>query len=411
MNNNIEEMKITSNKYNNIINNVDVIQKEIIPNKKTICFATMCKNEAHCIRETLESVYKYIDTWVVHDTGSTDETCKIVEDFFKEKNIPGELFVGEWVGFDYNKTLLFERCYGKSDYILHLDADDIFHGEPDFSLLQNHDAYYFNCYRGSYYNVLLLFNNHNHWKFCGVAHTIIKNLDKAEYVTSTIFVSNDYYLLSRDTGSRSNDPEKYYKDALKLKDQFFNTLFDDIDGLNRRSAFYTAQSYHDSQHYTEALQWYSLYINLTNTWNEEVFESHYRIASILIRINGDFIRIKHEIDTCIRIFSDRIEPYYLFGKYCNQIKKYDMGYEYLIKTVDIDYQDIKNKYTLFINHNMYYPNNIDELSVSCYWTKRYKEGYNYIQSIKNCPQLQADIERIHLNEKHFVKQLDCHTNI
>ena len=36
--------------------------------RPTICFATMCKNEEHCIRETLESVYKYIDTWVVHDT-------------------------------------------------------------------------------------------------------------------------------------------------------------------------------------------------------------------------------------------------------------------------------------------------------------------------------------------------------
>ena len=29
--------------------------------KSTICFATMCKNEAHCIIETLESVYKYND--------------------------------------------------------------------------------------------------------------------------------------------------------------------------------------------------------------------------------------------------------------------------------------------------------------------------------------------------------------
>ena len=47
----------------------------------------MCKNEEHCIRDTLESVYKYIDTWVVHDTGSTDNTCKIVTEFFEEKGI------------------------------------------------------------------------------------------------------------------------------------------------------------------------------------------------------------------------------------------------------------------------------------------------------------------------------------
>lgn len=62
---------------------------------KTICFATMCKNEEHCIKETLESIYKYIDTSVVCDTGSTDKTCEIVKDFFKEKNIKGELFIDE----------------------------------------------------------------------------------------------------------------------------------------------------------------------------------------------------------------------------------------------------------------------------------------------------------------------------
>lgn len=57
----------------------------------TICFATMCKNEEHCIRDTLNSVYKYIDYWVVHDTGSTDNTCQVVEEIFKEKNIQVKL--------------------------------------------------------------------------------------------------------------------------------------------------------------------------------------------------------------------------------------------------------------------------------------------------------------------------------
>ena len=63
----------------NIIEDIIVLQE-----KKTICFATMCKNEEHCIKDTLESVYKYIDYWVVHDTGSTDNTIQIVTEFFAE---------------------------------------------------------------------------------------------------------------------------------------------------------------------------------------------------------------------------------------------------------------------------------------------------------------------------------------
>ena len=127
--------------------------------KKTICFATMCKNEEHCIKETLESIYKYIDTWVVHDTGSTDNTCKIVTDFFQEKGISGELFIDEWKGFDYNKTLLFNRCYNKSDYILHLDADDLIVGDFKLEIKGDKDAYFLNTKRDSAcYKCLVIFN-------------------------------------------------------------------------------------------------------------------------------------------------------------------------------------------------------------------------------------------------------------
>ncbi len=72
-----------------------------IPKLKTptLCFGTMCKNEEDCILDTLKSVYKFIDYWVVCDTGSTDKTCELVTEFFKEKNIPGKLYKDEWKGF------------------------------------------------------------------------------------------------------------------------------------------------------------------------------------------------------------------------------------------------------------------------------------------------------------------------
>ena len=154
-------------------------------NKPTICFATMCKNEEHCIQETLESVYKYIDTWVVCDTGSTDRTCEIVTNFFKEKNIPGTLDVDEWKGFDVNKTLLFDRCYKKAEYIMHVDADDLL--MEDFTFTRG-DAgkisYLINVKRGSsVYKCLVLFNNYYKWRFCGVAHTTIKCLDNIHKLT------------------------------------------------------------------------------------------------------------------------------------------------------------------------------------------------------------------------------------
>ena len=49
---------------------------------------------------------------MVCDTGSTDRTCEIVVDFFKEKNIPGELFR------DDSRTIRYgvgENLYGYSE--------------------------------------------------------------------------------------------------------------------------------------------------------------------------------------------------------------------------------------------------------------------------------------------------------
>jgi len=59
--------------------------------KPTLTLCMIVKNESHIILECLNSVYKYIDYWVICDTGSTDNTKEIITNFFKEKGIPGEI--------------------------------------------------------------------------------------------------------------------------------------------------------------------------------------------------------------------------------------------------------------------------------------------------------------------------------
>ena len=389
-----------------------------LSNRKTICFATLCKNEEHCIKETLESVYKYIDTWVVHDTGSTDKTCQIITDFFKEKGIQGELFVDEWKGFDYNKTQLFNKCFGRSDYILHLDADDIIHGELDIEKLKDKDAYYMDVRRiiggiksNDGYKCLIFWNNKLHWKFCGVRHTTIKCIDKPDYSHGYDFIDNNIYICSRDKGSRANDKKKYYNDAQELTKQFFNTLYIDPDELNSRSVFYTAQSYLDQTFTTEdnyaveALQWYNLYLKLKNTWIEEEYEAHLRIARLLIYLNKPVEDIKQIIDKAITIFPDRAEAYFILGKHCNYIPQYEIAYNYLKKAFQKNYNDVKNKYLLFLAEDNYGKYVLDELSLACFWTKRYEEGKKYLEKIINDPIFQKHKSRLLKNMEYFNTKL------
>jgi len=380
-----------------------------IPKQKTptLCFGTMCKNEEDCILDTLNSVYKFIDYWVVCDTGSTDKTCELVTEFFKEKNIPGKLYQDEWKGFHINKTLLFERCYDTADYLLHLDADDWLVGalNKDDIVKNKADVYMITNKRGpTEYSCSMLYNNRLKWKYCGVAHNIIKclNKDENDLIRSDYFLKTDLWVNADHRGTGRNlDPKKYHKDAELLRGQFFDTLYDDPDGLNNRSCFYTAQSYMDSGQNEEALNWYCLYLKLQNTWIEERYECYLRISELLIRLKRPFEEIENQINRSIKIFPDRAEGYYILALHCNLIDMQEKAYELFMKALDKDYNKIKDKYTLFVRPRMYGKYIYDELSVSCYWTDRLEEGKKYLDKIIDDPDFQEHKERFLDNLKHF----------
>jgi Rps23 Pro-64 3,4-dihydroxylase Tpa1-like proline 4-hydroxylase/glycosyltransferase involved in cell wall biosynthesis len=375
---------------------------EVKKDGPTMCFATMCKNEEHCIQNTLESVYKHIDYWIVCDTGSTDKTCEIIKKFFEEKGIPGELYIDEWVGFDHNKTLMMKRAKDKADYVLHLDADDLLINDLEFTKEDiGGDAYFMNVTRGDLkWKAFIIFNNRLTWKFCGVAHTIIKCIEKEHYITKDI-THKEAYISGEGIGSRAFDPNKFLYDAEKLKKQFFDTLLHDPDELNTRSIFYTAQSYQDSGMHEEAIKWYRLYTKVNDGWIEEKFEAYMRISLCMMELGYNLKDIEMEMLKAISLEEDRAEPYYHMGLYCNQIGEYEKGYSYFKLSKSKNLDKIKQKYILFIRENMYGDYNNDELSVSCFWTKRFEEGYQYLLEIIDDNRFINQKDRLLTNKKHF----------
>lgn len=376
-------------------------------NRPTIVFATMCKNEEHCILETLKSVAPYIDYWVVCDTGSTDKTIELVKSFFSEKGIPGELYEDAWVGFDHNKTLMMSRAKDKAEYILHLDADDQLIGKLKFPLNESgKDSYFLPVKRGTAeWKALIFFKGLYTWKFCGVAHTIIKALEKPNHSIGDLS-SHGYYISGEGIGSRAFDPKKYLYDAERLQKQFWDTLVNDPDQLNNRSIFYTAQSYMDYGMYREALQWNRLYLKVKDTWIEEVFEAQMRVSQCLMALEADLNEIIAEMDKAIEIFPDRAEPMVRLGKYLNQHHQYNLAYQYLSKAKKINIKDVKAKYILFVDEHCYGKYINDDLSVACYWVGHYEEGLHLLLEIIDDPYYEDAQGRLLLNLNHFNAQLN-----
>ncbi len=377
---------------------------------KSICLAIICKNESHCILDALKSVSKFINYWVICDTGSTDDTCEKIENYFRELKIPGEIYHDSWLNMGHNKSLMMSRAKGTADYIIHMDADDVFIGDLDISELDSAaDSYFVSTKRGNtFYKVEVLFNGRHLWEFCGAAHTTIKNIDKPIYTSDTLSNSN-FFLESKGHGARSFDPKKFVKDAETLKEQFFQTLLDDPDNLNARSAFYTGQSYFDAGDYNEAIKWSKLYQRLKDSWIEEDYECQLRIMKSKINLKRDNQEICKEADKAISILPDRAEAYQIIGKYMNDIRRNDLAYAYLSKAKQLSFDDASKKYKLFVDKTAYGKFINDDLSVACYWLEKYEEGYKLLLDIIDDLDFDEHKDRLIQNKIYFEQKMNLFT--
>ena len=271
--------------------------------KNTICLNMIVKNEAHVIVKTLNNLCEKIDFsyWVICDTGSTDNTKEVICDFFKEKNIQGELLEHEWKDFGHNRTLALESAYNKTDLLFIFDADDEIVGDLVLPHKYEHDGYTFNFGNDVVYIRPLLINNRKRWHFVGVLH---EYLACSENSTPHKNIEGNYYIVSGRTGNRSQNPNKYFDDANILKKAHYDVLETDY-GLSCRYAFYCAQSYKDSGYMDEAIEWYKKCLDL-NMWLQEKYVSAYAIGNMYMSKNDMKNALKYWYKT-IEYDPERIE--------------------------------------------------------------------------------------------------------
>ena len=196
--------------------------------KTKFCFNTMVNNEAHCIERMLNTVWPYIDYWVIQDNGSTDGTQDIIRNFFEEKGIPGFLYqLDWWEGHGINRDHCIKTALKTDhgcDWILRVDADEqlVVDADFDWSIFDDTSIQSFNVTTidgGTSYYRTWLWNAREPWAFYpDKAHETIY-LDRDN-------IKEDFERVSLPSGMRhilSNDgmtwtkPMKFLKDALNLE--------------------------------------------------------------------------------------------------------------------------------------------------------------------------------------------------
>jgi tetratricopeptide (TPR) repeat protein len=308
----------------------------------TVCLNMIVKNESKIITRLLNSVLPVIDCYCICDTGSTDNTVQLIQEFFSNKNINGKIVNEPFKNFAHNRNFALQSCVGMSDYVLFLDADMILkvNNFDKKSLLIND---YFFLLQGSesfYYQNTRIIKNNGLFKYVGVTHEYI---DSPPNSTSSQIEKDKLFILDIGDGGSKND--KFERDIRLLSEAIV------LEPKNERYHFYLANSYHDSGKFEQAIEIYKKRIELGG-WEQEVWYSYYRIGLCYKNLN------KMEDAICAWMnaynFSQlRVENLYEIIHHYRNISKhklaevfYNIASNVLSKTVD------KDKF-LFLHNDVY----------------------------------------------------------
>jgi len=348
----------------------------------SLCLSMIVKDEAHVLAELVESVWRYVDYWVIVDTGSTDGTQALVTELFAEKGIAGELHERPWRDFGHNRSEALALAEDRCDYIWVIDADDRVRGEIDFTGL-SHDAYNLRYGNDFIYWRRQVFKNGLEWQYRGVLH----EYPHSERATSFARLDGNYYIHSGREGSRSLAPDKYRRDAQVLE----RALRDEPE--NERYWFYLGQSYFDACDYAEAKRAYTRRAGLGG-WNEEVAYALLRVAQCKQALDEGHDNIVAAFLAAYEARPQRAEPLHHLAVHLRGREEYALAYLFAGKAASLPYPEADQ---LFLNADVYRFRALDELALAAYYSHRSQEARDIWLRLLESELPAADRERIKRN--------------
>ncbi len=348
----------------------------------SIGLCMIVKNEAHVIQRCLDSVRPLITRWTIVDTGSTDGTQDIIRKSLAD--VPGELHEWPWVDFAHNRSEALALAAPHSEYLLVIDADDVFETAPNFSLPQlMHDAYSLTVVdQNVRYERIHLVRAACGWRYEGVLH---EHITCDHQHTKTSLPGLTYRRLGG--GARSRDPNKFLKDAAVLQKAL------EREPNNARYAFYLAQSWRDAGRFPDAVTAYRKRAEMGG-WEEETWYSLYEVARLLEKTDASYDAVVAAYLRAYAFRPIRAESLTKLAGYLRQKKEWPTAFLFASTAVSTP----RPADILFVDDAVYSWQALDEFAISAYWVGRYSASRDACQRLLSGGRLpDAEIPRVQRN--------------
>ena len=331
-------------------------QKSSVP---TLCLNMIVRNEAAIIERCLASVQPYIDSYYILDTGSSDGTPEIIEQFFSKASIPGEVGRGEFIDFSASRNQALEQLAASGiphDYILLIDADmELVVSDQDWKSGLTSDVYSVRQVNVIAYDNIRVVRSGLGAGYVGVTHEYLDvggrpkpRLDGIEMI---------------DHASGSNRVGKFERDATMLAEAL------ETEPDNTRYVFYLAQSYRDAGQLSLAYETYARRVLMAG-WIEERFIAQLEMGRLAIRMGKPESVVAKDLLDAFDLRPTRAEPLHELAAYYRAREEWGRAYIYARAGVEIKLPDDH----LFVSQSVYDWMLLDELAVSSYWIGSYQES-------------------------------------
>ena len=306
---------------------------------KLLELVMIVKNSGEVLRNCLNNNKKYIDHWTILDTGSTDNTIEIIQEELKD--VPGNLYNGEFIDFSTTRNKSLELSSKKCKYTIILDDSYVINGGE--KLLKFLDKSKDDCLgikigtfgtflENQYYSKRIIKTSKN-LKYKYRVHEDIDS-KKVKYIEDDEIFINDI----EDFDHKSRSVRRYKKDIELL-------LLDyESEPENERLIYYLAKTYYNLENMDKSLEFYNRLKYLKYINEQYVFSAIYDVSCINFEKNNDIKKFKSELIEINKNFKNRVEAGYklaILYKNENLIKNAD---EIISKI--ILFKHIKNPITI-----------------------------------------------------------------
>ncbi len=307
------------------------------------------KDEENQIFKTINSCKDIVKSFYILDTGSTDKTKEIIENFCKENSIKLNLQSAPFVDFSTNRNQNLFYVYENSTatHILFLDSNDILYGGKELiqylSENPDYDGYFMTQKWEDDNNVTIKYKNYRcirnnkKWKYTGVVHEVIV-LENASNIT----INNpEIYIYQNRIEDNRKSNKRYKRDAELLLKEYNKNPND------TRSLYYLANTFYFMEEHKIARKYYKLRAKF-DTYDEEKYQSMIRYAKSTFFLKEDWSKVEKWLWKAWNFYRD-LEPVLIIARHYYDKQYFDTAYYLTKMCCDLEFRES----VLHIDETMY----------------------------------------------------------